>query len=164
MVEFRIRHSRESLTRLYRGVYTKRFRGLNAILWVLAVVFMAAMILIGHAPWYLVTGLVLALVGVVFLAMLSTNAVALALKALDQLGPELAYRMDETSLFEESRVGKMECHWRMFCGTREAEGHLLLERAPREAMVFVALPLEQLPVGARETIEAAVRQAGGATP
>jgi hypothetical protein len=159
MIEFRVRHSRESLARLYRGVYGRRFRAVHAVLWAVLLLFLAAMVLSASAPWFLVAGFVTALLGVVFLVALRANAVTMALTYLDQIGPELAYRVDDAGIAEESPLGRHQSYWRAFCGTREAEGHLLVERAPREAMVFVALPLDQLPPGAREAIEAGVRAA-----
>lgn len=163
MSEFEVRHSQDSLRRLYGSAYGLRFRRAYWVAFGIAAVLMAAMMLQRSAPWYLVAPCVAALMTQLLLSQMRASAIRLALSYLDQFGAAgLRYRVDDEGLTETSSLGTTQMRWRAFAGTRELEGHLLLERAPREAMMFVALPLDQLPAGLRERLEGAVRAAQAA--
>jgi len=149
MHAFDIRHTEDSLRRLYRQWWRRRFGRAHLVAIFAVGITFFYMLLMRAAPWPAVTLATLAIAYAAFLTSVRDTATLLALKHFEVLGPmPLHYEFDDESFQEQTSIGRVQFAWTAFDSLTEADGVLSLWRKPRQAEQFVAFPLDQIPPGA----------------
>lgn len=160
-MEFEVTHTPDGLRTLYRALWRRRFGNWSLLAWAVAIGSALLMLAAASAPWYAVAAFTASVLFVAWTSSARDSATGFAIALLRRLDPPtLHLRLTDEALHETTSVSSSELRWSEFERVDEVDGHLVLIRRPKEAQMFVALPLAALPAGAREFIEAHV----GAAP
>jgi hypothetical protein len=155
MIEFEVSHTPENLRRIYTAWWTRRYGRIRLLTLCIAVIAVTVMFVQRAMPWPAVIIATLAIAYAVFLELIRETATRHASAHLVLMGTEpLRFQFTNETLIETSAIGRTEVRWSIFDNIETIADAVLLTRKPREAAQFIVFPLNNLPVEAREFLQA----------